>query len=714
MGELGSRGQASGTACERFFEWLETKAYKMHIRVLLSKYRAYTPCTRAAARGSSPMRCCGGSARARMRDACSTRCSASGRAASASTTRHSRAARAHHARPDAAADRSRARVLRALALPAPLDEATDLLLGEIRARLALPVRRRPRLSHARPPVAHALGRRSAAHQPDDRARHLARQHAVRARRAVDRPASARHGPRDRRDAAAARRRQLAGRRRARPADHAGGRPHARHRARARRARRRDRVLRHAGASSSRRATRSPREYLAGASMRRAMRLDAPRAVADAHARALHRSRGAREHNLKSVDVEIPAASGSCASPACRARASRRWSQDVLYPALLQAQGKPTEAPGAHRRAARRRAGRRRGAWSTRARSAARRARIPRATSARSMRSASCFAARAAREGARLHAGTFSFNSGNGRCPTCSGNGFEHVEMQFLSDVYLRCPDCDGRRYRAEMLEITSRGATARAQHRRRARHDGRARRSRSSRATPRSRARLQPLVDVGLEYLRLGQPVPTLSGGEAQRLKLAGHLAAAAARRARASSTRQAVPVRRADHRPALRRRREAAARVPQAARGRHSLRRDRAQPRRDPRRRLDHRPRPRRRRRRRRDRVAGTPARGDAHARIAHRQGAARVRQRASASVAQAASARARAARADSGAAARPHAQRDRDPQRARAQPARTSTSRFRATRFTVDHRRVRLAASPRSPSTSSSPRASAAISNR
>ena len=45
------------------------------------------------------------------------------------------------------------------------------------------------------------------------------------------------------------------------------------------------------------------------------------------------------------------------------------------------------------------------------------------------------------------AGTFSFNAGDGRCPTCGGSGFEHVEMQFLSDVYLRCPDCDGRRYR---------------------------------------------------------------------------------------------------------------------------------------------------------------------------------------------------------------------------------------------------------------------------
>ena len=122
-------------------------------------------------------------------------------------------------------------------------------------------------------------------------------------------------------------------------------------------------------------------------------------------------------------------------------------------------------------------------------------------------------------------GTFSFNSGNGRCPTCGGNGFEHVEMQFLSDVYLRCPDCDGQRFRAEILEVRIR------------RDDG----------PPRSiadmldltvseaveffaddrdvLARLEPLAAVGLDYLRLGQPVPTLSGGEAQRLKLAGHLA---------------------------------------------------------------------------------------------------------------------------------------------------------------------------------------------
>ena len=55
------------------------------------------------------------------------------------------------------------------------------------------------------------------------------------------------------------------------------------------------------------------------------------------------------------------------------------------------------------------------------------------------------------------AGTFSFNSGEGRCPTCGGNGFEHVEMQFLSDVYLRCPDCDGKRYRSVVLEVKVNG-----------------------------------------------------------------------------------------------------------------------------------------------------------------------------------------------------------------------------------------------------------------
>src|SRR5437588_7600099 len=93
-------------------------------------------------------------------------------------------------------------------------------------------------------------------------------------------------------------------------------------------------------------------------------------------------------------------------------------------------------------------------------------------------------------------------------------------MQFLSDVYLRCPDCDGRRYRAEVLEVTLRDKSIAAV----------LVMTVSEAASffknePKVLRKLTPLLDVGLEYLRLGQPVPTLSGGEAQRLKLAGHLA---------------------------------------------------------------------------------------------------------------------------------------------------------------------------------------------
>ncbi len=137
---------------------------------------------------------------------------------------------------------------------------------------------------------------------------------------------------------------------------------------------------------------------------------------------------------------------------------------------------------------------------------------------------------------RYTAGTFSFNSGNGRCPACSGNGFEHVEMQFLSDVYLRCGECQGSRYRPETLQIRIAGANARRSN---------VAEVLAMTATealaffadqPAVCARLQPLVDVGLDYVRLGQPVPTLSGGEAQRLKLAGHLADAGLVRPKARS----------------------------------------------------------------------------------------------------------------------------------------------------------------------------------
>ena len=123
------------------------------------------------------------------------------------------------------------------------------------------------------------------------------------------------------------------------------------------------------------------------------------------------------------------------------------------------------------------------------------------------------------------AGTFSFNSGTGRCPTCQGAGFERVEMQFLSDVLLRCPDCNGSRYRDETLEVKlnylGRGEVNIAEV-----LEMTVRQARDYFLDERSIERaLQSLIDVGLDYVKLGQPLSTLSGGEAQRLKLAQILA---------------------------------------------------------------------------------------------------------------------------------------------------------------------------------------------
>jgi len=125
------------------------------------------------------------------------------------------------------------------------------------------------------------------------------------------------------------------------------------------------------------------------------------------------------------------------------------------------------------------------------------------------------------------ASSFSFNSGM-RCPTCSGNGFEHVEMQFLSDVYLRCHACNGSRYREEVLDIKlvhpQSGQAINISDTLNMTVDDAVEFFKDHKDVGKA---LSPLLDVGLGYLTLGQPVPTLSGGEAQRLKLAAHLAKA-------------------------------------------------------------------------------------------------------------------------------------------------------------------------------------------
>ncbi len=127
--------------------------------------------------------------------------------------------------------------------------------------------------------------------------------------------------------------------------------------------------------------------------------------------------------------------------------------------------------------------------------------------------------------ARTHnysAGHFSFNVDGGRCSACEGDGFVQIDMQFLADVYMRCTQCGGRRYRKEILDVTYRGKNIAEV------LEMSVRKAFSFfRGQEKVQTRLKRLMDVGLDYLRLGQPANTLSAGEAQRLKLAGYLAAA-------------------------------------------------------------------------------------------------------------------------------------------------------------------------------------------
>lgn len=133
----------------------------------------------------------------------------------------------------------------------------------------------------------------------------------------------------------------------------------------------------------------------------------------------------------------------------------------------------------------------------------------------------CFADVADAKIRNLDAGKFSFNQPGGRCETCEGQGVLAVDMQFLADVRMTCPECQGKRYRREVLEIKVRGLSIADVLELSVREA-----FRFFRAQRNIERRLKPLLDVGLDYLRLGQPLESLSGGEGQRLKLAGHLAA--------------------------------------------------------------------------------------------------------------------------------------------------------------------------------------------
>lgn len=123
-------------------------------------------------------------------------------------------------------------------------------------------------------------------------------------------------------------------------------------------------------------------------------------------------------------------------------------------------------------------------------------------------------------------GHFSFNSAAGQCAACEGAGVQTVDMQFLADVSMRCPECHGRRYRDEVLQVRYRDRTI-AEVLEMTVGDA----YRFFRSMPKAQARLKRLIDVGLDYIPLGQPATTLSSGEAQRLKLAAFLTGSTRRR---------------------------------------------------------------------------------------------------------------------------------------------------------------------------------------
>ncbi|MBV8341461.1 MAG: excinuclease ABC subunit UvrA, partial [Gammaproteobacteria bacterium] len=523
---------------KRFFAWLETRAYKMHVRVLLSRYRAYTPCT---ACDGARLKREGLLWRLGSRDLAARTLGATRRFRPQGvewndSTLSELPGLSLHDLMLLPLERS-CDFFQQLELPRPLDEATELLLREVRGRFRYLVdvglgyltldRQSRTLSGGevqRINLTTALGTSlvntlfvldepSIGLHPRDMQRVIGVMKRLRdagnsmvvvehdpqimleADRVLDLgPGAGERGgqvvffgrPAELRASASLTGEYLAGRRSVVP-------PEER-------------------ASAAARAARASATDAAGGGI-----------VAEARSNRWLELRGAAEHNLKNVDVRIPLKRLVCVTGVSGSGKST-LVEDVLYPALLKYRGRPTEAPGTFSGLA--------GAELIDDVVMVDQGAIGRTTRSNPASYVGAFdgiralyAAEPAAQERKYTAGTFSFNSGNGRCPTCSGNGFEHVEMQFLSDVYLRCPECDGRRYRDEVLDIRREGADGR----RLSIADVLDLTVTEARAffadAPEVAARLAPLADVGLEYLKLGQPVPTLSGGEAQRLKLAGHLA---------------------------------------------------------------------------------------------------------------------------------------------------------------------------------------------
>ncbi len=227
--------------------------------------------------------------------------------------------------------------------------------------------------------------------------------------------------------------------------------------------------------------------------------------------------GAAEHNLKNVDVEIPLGLMVCVTGVSGSGKST-LVHDVIYAALKRAKGDWDRRVGVHRKLE--------GAeFVTDVVMIDQNpiGRTPRSNPVTYLKAfdpiRELFAATKDAKARGLTASHFSFNVPGGRCEACEGEGQVKVEMQFLADVFVPCDQCEGKRFKTQVLEVKYRSRDIDQV------LDMTVREALTFfSSSPKVLRRLQVLDEIGLGYLRLGQPATTLSGGEAQRIKIAAHL----------------------------------------------------------------------------------------------------------------------------------------------------------------------------------------------
>jgi excinuclease ABC subunit A len=234
--------------------------------------------------------------------------------------------------------------------------------------------------------------------------------------------------------------------------------------------------------------------------------------------------GASEHNLKAIDVSIPLNTLTCVTGVSGSGKSTLM-HDIIYPAIKRLKGDWEKKVGAHRGLE--------GAENISDVVLVDQApigRTPRSNPVTYLKAfdpiRELFASTKDARSRGLTASHFSFNVAGGRCETCEGEGQIRVEMQFLADVFVPCEQCDGKRFKQQVLDVRYRGRNV---------HQVLEMTVREALAffagSQKVLRRLHLLDEIGLGYLRLGQPATTLSGGEAQRIKIAAHLASRTADR---------------------------------------------------------------------------------------------------------------------------------------------------------------------------------------